>query len=82
MRLSREPGEGICLYFAERRGAPFIGFNLGFTGWRLGPNGTRWFCRPTLHLGRLFEGQGRTFSRPLELPGGLVDAWRRLRERS
>jgi hypothetical protein len=80
IRLDRESGEGVVLYLGQSQGAPFVGFNLGMSGYENRPGSLireRRFYRPTVHLGRLFtEGRGRTFSFALSLPAALVDAWR------
>jgi hypothetical protein len=81
MRFDREQGEGVCLYTADRRGAPYVGAHLGLSGY-CGP-GLRWrFYNPTVHTGRLFgDGRAQSISREVRVPAFLVHAWRALRGR-
>lgn len=78
MRLDRERGEGICLYFGEKPGVRFVGAGLGFSGWESRPGG-HWcrFMHPYVHIGRLFsDGKGRRVSVRVRIPEWLYNRLR------
>jgi hypothetical protein len=79
VRLDREPGEGVVLYFGERPGRRFVGMGLGFSGWEMNARGCWRFMHPYIHFGRLFsDAPARRFSFRLRLPAWL---WHRIEDR-
>jgi hypothetical protein len=84
MRLDREPGEGIVVYFGEKPGQRYIGVGLGFSGYEW-TKGGRWcwrFTHPYILFGRLYSGRkGRMYSRRVRIPARLWDWIRERRER-